>query len=51
MTDDKMESNANDRGEQEKPEQVRQQIQQNQAGAAPRPDQRVTPGRRPLFRS
>ncbi len=51
MTDDETQSNANDQGEHEKPEQVRQQVQQSQAGAAAQPGQRVVPGRMPLFRS
>ena len=51
MTDDRMQPNVNDRPEQAKPEQVGQQAQQRQASAASQPDQRVAPGRRPLFRS
>jgi len=51
MTDDKMPPNANDRPEQEKPEQVGQQAQQSPASTAAQPGQRATPGRRPLFRN
>jgi hypothetical protein len=51
MTDDKTEVNANDRAGQAKPEQVNQQPQRSEAGAAERPDRRVAPGRMPLFRS
>jgi hypothetical protein len=47
MTDDKMQSNANDRPEQAKPDQVGQQEQQSQASAATQP----APQRRPLFRN
>jgi len=50
MTDDKMQSNVNDRSEQAKPEQVGQQSQESQSYAVAQPDRRVAPGRRPLFR-
>ena len=51
MTDNKMLPKVDDRPEQAKPEQVAQQAQQSQAGAAAEPGQRTAPGRRPLFRS
>jgi hypothetical protein len=50
MTHDKMQRNTNERPEQEKPEQACRPVQQSQASAPRQPDQRVTPGRRPLFR-
>ena len=51
MTDDKMRPKADDRPEQAKPEQARQQTQQDHASDAVEPGQRVVQGRRPLFRN
>ena len=51
MTIEKMQTNESNRPEPTKPEQERQQAPQRQAIAAAQPCQRVTPGRRPLFRT
>jgi hypothetical protein len=54
MTDDNRQPGSNNRSEPAASEQSSQRPQQGQAdtaNAAPQPDQRVAPGRRPLFRS
>jgi hypothetical protein len=51
MTDSNMPPRVNDKSEQAKPEQVGQQAQQSQTSAVAERDQRVAPGRRPLFRN
>jgi hypothetical protein len=50
MTSQNMQTKESNRPEQAKPEQERQQAQHRQASAT-QPGQRVTPGRRPLFRT
>ena len=50
MADDEMQPNANDRTEQGKPEPKDRETQQSQASAATPLNQRVAPGRMPLFR-
>jgi hypothetical protein len=50
MTDDKTQPNPNDRPEQATPESG-QEAQQRQESTSTEPGQRVSPGRRPLFRS
>ncbi|MGC2201160.1 MAG: hypothetical protein WA633_13575 [Stellaceae bacterium] len=50
MTDDQTLSNVDDRREQTKSEQAGQQTQQSQVSAPAQPDERATPGRKPLFR-
>lgn len=51
MTIENMQTTEANRPEPAKPEQERQQAPQRQANAAAQPGQRVTPGRRPLFRT
>jgi hypothetical protein len=51
MTDDKTQPNPNDRPEQAKPGESGQEAQQRQESTSAKPGQRVSPGRRPLFRS
>jgi hypothetical protein len=51
MTDQKMRTKESNLPEQPKPEQERQEALQRQASAATQQGQRVTPGRRPLFRT
>jgi len=51
MNNDQMQPNPSGQPEQAEPEQEGRQAQQSQAGAPTEPRQRVTPGRRPLFRS
>jgi hypothetical protein len=51
MTDAKTQPNMNDRPEQAKPQQVGRQAQQSQVSGTAQPAQRVSPGRRPLFRT
>ena len=49
MADDKIPTD--EQAKPAKPEQAHQQAQQTGDNAAIRPDQRVAPGRKPLFRS
>jgi len=51
MTDDKTRPNPNDRSEQANPGESGQEAQQRQESTSTEPGQRVSPGRRPLFRS
>jgi hypothetical protein len=51
MTIEKIQTKESNRPEPAKPEQERQQAPQRQASAVTQQDQRVTPGRRPLFRT
>ncbi len=51
MTDDKTQPNPDDRPEPAKPGQSGQEAQQRQESASADPGPRVSPGRRPLFRS
>jgi hypothetical protein len=51
MTDSDMPRRVKDQSEQANPEQVGQQARQSQASAVAERDQRVAPGRRPLFRN
>ncbi len=50
MTDDKMQSNENNRPEQAKPEPAGQPAPSRQTRAPAQPSERPAPGRRPLFR-
>jgi hypothetical protein len=51
MTDDKTRPNPDDRPELAKPGQSGHEAQQKQESTSANPGPRVSPGRRPLFRS
>ncbi len=51
MADDKTQPNPNDPPGQAKPLESGQEAQQRQESTSAEPGQRVSPGRRPLFRS
>jgi hypothetical protein len=51
MTDEKTQAKESNRPEHAKPEQEREEAPQGRASGATQPGQRVTPGRRPLFRT
>jgi len=51
MTNEKMQTKESNRPEQAKPKQERQEAPQRHASAATQQGQRMTPGRKPLFRT
>ena len=51
MADSKTEPNESDRLEEARPEEVSQQAQPSQASKLVQQDQRIAPGRKPLFRN
>ena len=50
MIDDKKQPSVNDHPEQTTPKYLVQQVEQDPATAPAQPGQRMTPGRKPLFR-